>query len=285
MFFALALTLAFTLPCRPVDDDHILGKDLAAANPAFESIAPDRVIGATPFPGVDRILHSDEVARIARANNIAIPTPAPEMCFARATEPLTADRLLPVLKKALNLDAATIEVLDFIHFPIPPGTLEFTVAGLNPNGVWRGNVIYSQGCSMAIWAKVRVTVEQTWVESTALIEPGKIIQPDQLTLRTGSRFPFGPAPADSIDFVAARKATRSIRPGEPVFASMLTAPHDVERGETVAVHVVAGQTELSFSAVAESSGRTGESVLIRNPDNGKLFQARIDSKGKVSINR
>jgi hypothetical protein len=161
MFFALTLTLAFTLPCRPVDRDQILGKDLAAANPAFETIAADRVIGATPVPGVDRILHSDEVARIARANNIAIPAPAPEICFARATEPLTADRLLPVLKKALNLDNATLEILDFSHFPVPPGTLEFTRASLLPSGVWRGSAVYSQGRSMAIWAKVSITAEQT----------------------------------------------------------------------------------------------------------------------------
>lgn len=123
------------------------------------------------------------------------------------------------------------------------------------------------------------------MEATTSIEPGKVIQPDQLILRTGQRFPFGPAPADSIEFVAARKTTRTIRAGELIFASMLTAPHEVERGETVSVHVVAGQTELSFTAVAQSSGRAGESVLIRNPDNGRLFQARIDSKGKVSINR
>jgi flagella basal body P-ring formation protein FlgA len=281
MLFAIALTLA----CYPVDSDRILGKDLAAANPAFESIAPDLVIAATPAPGVERVLHSDEVARIARANRIAISTPAPELCFARATEALTADRLLPALKKALSLDDAKIEVLDFVHFPVPPGPLEFTRAGLSPAGIWRGNVIYSPGRSMAIWARVKITVEQTWVEAADLIEPGKLIRPDQLTLRTGPRFPFGPALVDSIDFAAARKAMRSIRPGESVFASMLTTPHDVERGDSVAVHVTAGQTELSFTAVAESSGRAGESVLIRNPESGRFFQARIESKGKVSITR
>jgi len=281
----MLFAIAFTLACHPVDGDRILGKDLAAGNPVFESIAPDRVIAVTPAPGVERVLHSDEVARIAHGNNIVITSPAPELCFARATEPLTAARLLPALKKALSVDDAKIEVLDFIHFPIPPGTLEFTRAGLSPSGVWRGNVVYSPGRSMAIWARVNVTVEQSWVEAADLIEPGKLIRPDQLTLRTGPRFPFGPAPVDSIDFAAARKAMRSIRPGEPVFASMLTTTHDVERGDSVAVQVVFGQTRVSFTAVAESSGRAGESVLIRNPESGRFFQARIESKGKVSITR
>jgi flagella basal body P-ring formation protein FlgA len=281
MIWAILLTLA----CHQVDGDRILGKDLAAANPAFAAIAPDREIGATPVPGVERILRSDEVARIARANNITIAAPAPEICFQRAAQRLTADRMLPVLQKALGLDTAKIEILDFIHSPVPAGDLEFTRAGLSPTGVWRGSVIYAPGRSMQVWAKVRITVEQTWVEAVTAVESGKLITPEQVTLRTGPRFPYGAAPVDSIDFAVARKALRSIRPGEIVFASMLAAPHDVERGDTVAVHVVAGQAELSFDSIAESSGRAGESVLIRNPQNGRFFQARIESKGKVVITK
>jgi flagella basal body P-ring formation protein FlgA len=285
MILAILLTSVLMWSCQPVDGDHILGKDLAAAHPAFAAIAPDRVIGATPAPGVERVLHSDEVARIARDNNIDISAPAPELCFVRATEPLTADRLLPVLQKALELDAAKIEILDFIRFPVPPGALEFTRAGLSPNGLWRGSVMYAPGRSMQLWAKVSVSTVQTWIEAAVPITPGKTIAADQLILRTGPRFPFGAAPVDSIDFVAARQAVRSIRPGEPIFASMLAVPRDVERGDSITVHVVVGQTELSFSAVAESSGRAGESVLIRNPENGKFFQARIESKGKVLVTK
>lgn len=281
MIFALALTLA----CHAVDADRITGRDLAAANPAFASIAPDLDIGAMPVPGIQRILRSDEVSKMARSNNITIPTPAPEICFERTVEALTADRLLPVLEKALSLDHAKIEILDFIHTPVPAGALEFTRAGLQPNGVWRGSLRYSSDRSMQVWAKVRVTTEQTWAEAASIIEAGKPITRDQLILRTGPRFPFGATPIDSIDFITSRKSARYIRPGEPIFASMLTTPHDVERGEPVAVRVIVGETELTFDAVAESSGRAGESVLIRNPESGRFFQARIESKGKVVVNK
>jgi len=281
MIFALALTLA----CHAVDADRITGRDLAVANASFAAIAPDLDIGAAPVPGIQRTLRSDEVARVARANNIAIPTPAPEICFERATSPLTADRLLPVLEKALSLDNANIEILDFIHTPVPPGELEFTRAGLQPNGVWRGSLRYSSDRSLQVWAKVHVTTEQTWVEAASIIEAGKPITRDQLILRTGSRFPFGAAPIESIDFVTTRKSARYIRAGEPIFASMLSTPHDVERGEAVSVRVLVGETELSFDAVAESSGRAGESVLIRNPESGRFFQARIESKGKVLVSK
>jgi flagella basal body P-ring formation protein FlgA len=282
---ALAFAVISTHACQAVDSDRITGRDLAAANSIFASTPADLDIGATPVPGVQRILRSDEVARIAHAGNIATPTPAPELCFERATSLLTADRLLPELEKALALDSAKIEILDFIHAPVPPGTLEFTRAGLQSNGIWRGRLVYSEGRAVQIWAKVRVTTTQTWIETATPIEAGKPISPDQLIVRTGERFPFGAAPVDSIEFLTARKAARFIRAGEPIFASMLTAPHDVERGETVTVRVTAGETELTFDAVAESSGRAGESVLIRNPDNGRFFQARIESKGKVVVSK
>ena len=66
---------------------------------------------------------------------------------------------------------------------------------------------------------------------------------------------------------------------------MLIAPHEVERGSTVSVQVISGDASISFDATAESSGRTGESVLIRNPENGRYFQARVEGKGKVSVKK
>jgi hypothetical protein len=62
-------------------------------------------------------------------------------------------------------------------------------------------------------------------------------------------------------------------------------PSDIQRGERVVVEVNSGAAQVRFEADAESSGRTGDSVLIRNPDNGKLFQARVEGKGKVVVQR
>ncbi len=63
------------------------------------------------------------------------------------------------------------------------------------------------------------------------------------------------------------------------------ASPEVQRGEKVAVEVTSGGALLRFEADAESSGRKGDSVLIRNPETGSLFQARVESKGKVLVKR
>ncbi len=93
MIFAIAVTLG----CHAVAGDQITGKDLAAASAVFSSIAPEAAIGAAPIAGVRRILHPEELLRMARANHIEISSPMPEVCFERATHPLTAELLLPVL--------------------------------------------------------------------------------------------------------------------------------------------------------------------------------------------
>ena len=71
----------------------------------------------------------------------------------------------------------------------------------------------------------------------------------------------------------------------PVFATMLTKPHDVEHGDTVHVMVAIGEARLEFEAVAQSAARVGEHVLIKNPENGKLFQALVEDKGKVAVTK
>jgi flagella basal body P-ring formation protein FlgA len=73
--------------------------------------------------------------------------------------------------------------------------------------------------------------------------------------------------------------------GTPIALSMLTIAHDVERGDRIAVEVKVGNAILDFDATAESSGRTGESIMVKNPDNGKTFLAKIQDKGHVLLEK
>jgi hypothetical protein len=70
----------------------------------------------------------------------------------------------------------------------------------------------------------------------------------------------------------------------PSDAKPQAAP-EVTRGERVHVEVLSGAAKIHFEANAESSGRAGDSVLIRNPANGRLFQAKVSARGKVSVQK
>ncbi len=284
----LVIVFAAILPafaCQVIDADRILGKDVAAASPLFSALDPRLEIGAAPLPGVQRVLRPEELVRLARQNNLSLTGPAAAVCFERATEPLTAERLLPALRQSLAIDDAQIEILDYSRFGVPRGTLEFPKSGLMPNGVWRGRVLYDRTRGMPVWVKARVTVRRTWVEAAETLPAGKAIEASQLTLKRGPRFPFDPALMTSVELVRGRRPVRTLAAGTPLAPPMLTIVHDVERGDRVAVEVKAGNAILDFEATAESSGCAGESIMIKNPGNGRNFQAKIQDKGHVLVER
>lgn len=271
--------------CTIVEGDRILGRDFAAANALFASLDPKVEIAASPIPGVTRVFRGDEIRRVARLNTVALTPPIAEMCFERATESLTPEKLMPALREALALEDTQIEILDFSHAPVPHGMLSFSKTGLSAAGMWRGRVVYDGSRSAPIWAKVHVTVERTWIEAAEPVSSGTLLSAAQLIVRKGPRFPFGPAPIDSVDAAASRKTLRSIRAGEPIFANMLILPRDIERGDTVRVEVKSGGALLEFDGIAQSPARIGESVLIKNPETSRFFQAHVDTKGKVSVTK
>jgi flagella basal body P-ring formation protein FlgA len=285
MRLACFLLAAPAFACQIIDGDHIFGKDVASASPIFAALDPHLEIGAAPLAGVQRVLRPDELVRLAKQNGISLDGPATAICFALATEPLTAEILLPIIQKALALDNAKIEILDFSRFGVPRGTFEFSKSGLMPNGLWRGRVLYGESHSMPVWAKARITVERTWVEASESLVTGKAIEASQLILKTGPRFPFDTALVESINLVTGRRPVRTVSPGTPIAGVMLMVAHDVERGDRVAVEVKVGGAILDFDATAESSGRAGDSILIKNPDNGRTFQAKIHDKGHVLVEK
>jgi flagella basal body P-ring formation protein FlgA len=283
----LPIAILFTaraFACHAVDGDHILAKDLAAAIPALASLDPAARIAPAPAPGVERVLHAQEIARIARARGQTIDTVG-DVCFERATEALTQERLLPALREALGIDGAEVTILDFSRTGVPRGELKFSRTGLRAQGLWRGQVMYGSARSVPVWVKVRVTTEQSWVEAVQPLEAGRVVDTSKLTVRNGQRFPFSASPLASIELAVGRKPLRGIKAGEPIFANMLTTPREVERGDKVAVAVTSGDARIQFEATAESSGHTGEMVLVRNPENGRDFQARVSQKGRVTVSR
>jgi len=286
--FLIAALIPLTMPtfaCQLIDGDRILGKDVASASPLFAALDPHLEIGAAPLAGVQRVMRPEEIVRLARQNGISLDAPASAICFARATEPLTPETLLPIIQKALAIDNAKIEILDFSRLGVPRGTFDFPKTGLMPNGLWRGRVLYGESHSMPVWVKARITVDRTWVEASETLLTGKVIEASQLNLKSGPRFPFDTTLVESTNLVVGRRPVRTLASGTPIAVAMLTIMHDVERGDRIAVEVKVGGAILDFDATAESSGRAGESILVKNPGNGRSFPAVIQDKGHVLVEK
>jgi flagella basal body P-ring formation protein FlgA len=77
--------------------------------------------------------------------------------------------------------------------------------------------------------------------------------------------------------------TRGIAKGAGVRAEWLVDAPEIARGDSVNVEVRHGGARLSVQAVAESGGRRGDRIALRNPETKRRFLAQVAGKGQAVI--
>lgn len=284
----MILALAAASACLTLEGEQIRAADLARAVPEFASLAPETALGYAPSPGVRRVMLAGELTRLAARHGITVKAAPQGVCFERAAEKISPERVLAALKEALGGESqAKIELLDYPRRSLPRGELEFSRSGFSAPAlasapvVWRGRLRYAEHRSVPVWARVRITVRGQRVTAMKDLEQGRAIEAADVRLEEADLAPFA-SPA-ALEDVVGRAPRRSIRAGAPVDPAQLTAPRLIERGDDVTVEVVSGAAQIKLEAKAVTSARAGELVMLRNPQNGRKFQARVESPGKVII--
>lgn len=74
-------------------------------------------------------------------------------------------------------------------------------------------------------------------------------------------------------------------PATTVKTPAAPGPLAVKRGDKVTVTVISGDVVLRLDSVAESGGRPGDTIVVRNPENGNRFAARVEDLGKVIVKK
>ena len=207
-----------------------------------------------------------------------------------AAEELAADRMVAAMRSALAGDVE-IEVVDHTRQAACSGDLLFNRTALlpaldaDPKRVvyWRGDVQCEGGRRLAIWARVRLTVLRPQVVAKEPIAAGTELRRDQLEVRETKCALTGPAALEVIDATAGTIAMRTIAAGQPIRKEWLKARPQVARGQDVLVRVVAGRAQLLLQGRAESSGSTGQQVIVKNPASGKTFRAVVEGTNTVWV--
>ncbi|MGE5567830.1 MAG: flagellar basal body P-ring formation chaperone FlgA [Rhodospirillales bacterium] len=285
----MMLAAALAATCISVEGDRIRAADVAAAIPAFAALAPEVELGYAPAPGARRMVSPGELARMAARHGIALQA-APGLCIERAMQHLTEEGVLAALRAAVGNPEARIELLDYSRYRVPRGELEFPRSGYTPPPegadvpvVWRGRLKYAGNRSMPVWARVRIGIPGKRLVAAEDLPAGRPIQASQVRVETAEVPLFAGPPSQFAEDVVGCVPRRTIRAGEPVQAGILEAPLEVERGDTVRVKVTSGAAQLSLEAKAETPGRKGDWIMLRNPDNGRRFQGRVEGQGRVII--
>jgi flagella basal body P-ring formation protein FlgA len=268
--------------CLPVSGERILAGDLAQAVPAFAGMTPELPLGFAPAPGSRRTYGAAELARLARRYGLAVE-PGMEACFVRPLETLTRERVAAALGAVLP--TARVEIVEFSQQPIPRGELRFPVSGLqvNPGAgsalFWRGVVCAAGQDDFPVWARVRVQVSGKRVVATRALTPGHPIGRDQVREEAYE----GPPGLPDLSEIVGRVTRRPIPAGTAIERQWLDAPADVVRGEHVRLEIRCGGARVILDGQAQSSGRRGEVIGIRNPANGKILRATIADRGRVVV--
>jgi len=276
--------------CLPVESDRVLARDIAAAVPEFAKISQDELITYAPLPGVKRLLTRGELVRIGRRLGIEVSA-GPDVCVEYPTAPLDREMLLAALRHGLARTDAEIELIDFSQYAAPSGTLIFPREGLSVFSrltaespvVWRGYVSFAGTKRFPIWARVRLAVRSEQLVAAVAIRAGEMLTAEQVTTETVKQFALFDQPAVAMDAAIGRVARRAIAAGSAITSEVLQAANAVNRGDEVAVRVTAGVTQLSLAVRAESSGKIGDVVYLKNPVSGKLFRGVVDGKDQVAV--
>ncbi len=284
-----AFVLATTLPamaCHPVQSDKIHGRDLSAWIPGFEALSPDEEFGYAPNPGQQRTFRLGEVRRIAIAHHIDV-MPDQGVCFTWPTEVPSRDSIVSAMEKSLANSKATVELTQQSLHPAPPGEVVFPINGLSGVSaepvVWHGYVQYGNNKRFSIWARARIRVSETRVKTIDNLTPGQPIAADQVR----TEFYEGPMTRDAapseISSVIGMVPRNNIPENTFLTNGLLTTPQDVERGDQVQVIVQTAGARIEAQGIAESGGKRGSVIIVRNAKSGRTFRARISDKGQVLV--
>jgi flagella basal body P-ring formation protein FlgA len=278
------------MPCATVTGAQILGRDLARALPVLKTLPPDVPVAPAPLPGAVRLFPVSELQAIAARFGIR-GAALEDICFRIATEPLNRAQVTESMMDALKIPDLRIEVLDMSSDPVPAGRIEFRRETLGtqatPNRVspvvWRGDVIYAGDRRFSIWARVKITAPVTRLIAVENLRAGVPIKTGQIREEVTEAFPLSPGHLVSLSQVEGLMPLRGIASGAEVRPEDVGKPYEVNRGDLVHVEVRAGAARLKLTGRAESEGRIGDLVPVRNLDSSRVFPALVDGKDRVIV--
>ncbi len=270
--------------CLLVESERIEARHLATRWAAFGSAPAEAFFGYAPRFGVRRVVTAEQVRQFGTKLGVASET-TPGICVERPARLLERAEVATALRHAFP-PSTRIEVMEFSGGPVPIGDLRFAPrAGGDPErpSLIRGQIVGTGSSRFPVWALAKVSVEQELLVAARPIAAGEIVRDEALRVETrrvtpGAEMGFH-RPAEASGFLAARP----IAEGQVVSRPLLRRVREVVPGDAVAVEAAAGAAVLRVAAKAESGGRRGERIVLRNPESGRRFGAVVTGPKQARV--
>jgi flagella basal body P-ring formation protein FlgA len=270
--------------CVSVAGPDITAGDLAKAEPVFTPADPSVRVAYAPIPGVQRLMHPPELRQLLKGLKVTSDAPLPEACFERPVAPLSIDAVRMAMRKSLGPEPH-LEITEISGFSVPSGELVFAMEDLGspPVALWRGYVTYDGNHKFRVWARVKISVTTRRLVALQDLKQGVPIRLSQVAIQPVEEFPQKRVTPLSLEHFEASLPRHFIPANSPVWSDSIDPPLDITKGDLVSVTVSSGLAKISIDAEAETSGRRGDPVSLKNLESGKLFRGRIGAPGQAAL--
>lgn len=251
----------------------------------FAVLPPETKLIRAPDPGVERRVSGQEVQSIGRRHGIAIAETG-GFCLKRATRVIPAADFRDAVGRALPPGGPPFRLLDNSRERLPEGRLAFHVPRLRVidpaegKAHWRGELMDDEGRSFPVWVELQFTGREEYPAARRDLRSGDTLRSGDIEWKSRPLLPGRSAPGGGWEGQVLR---RSMRAGEAISNSAFRPPPAVSPGEPVSVEVALGSARLILEASAETGGRPGDRVIVRNPTSGKKFRASIVGRARVRV--
>jgi flagella basal body P-ring formation protein FlgA len=272
--------------CHVIRQDHIFGRDLAAAVSGLTALSPASDFGLAPIPGHPRVFQAAELRRIAAANHINAEI-TDKVCFVWSMKVPSQELLLNAMKRSFGSRQVQLEFVDQSRWPAPEGEVSFPLSSLtlstSGQAVWRGYVSYASNRRFEIWASIRISVRELHVIAAEKLESGRPLRASQLKLETYYGAITRDEPLTGLDEVVGLLPRFDISAGKTLTRDLLEIPKVVQRGDTLTVATESAHARVEAECIAEESGPSGAIIAVHNSRSGRKFRVQIQAKGKAIV--
>lgn len=135
----------------------------------------------------------------------------------------------------------------------------------------------------ALYVPVTLAIWQPVVVVKRPLARGAVISAADLELEEQDVATLNSPYFSSIQEAAGSVARRPLAAGSPLLASQIEAPLLVQRGQTVVLSARQGTLQVKMNGVAESDGRRGDRISVRNSQSQRLIEGRVTGPGQVEV--
>lgn len=255
-------------------------------------------IGASPLPGLSRIINPGDVTVRLRQHHLDGPgvrlVLPPGVRISRAGHDIASDEItraaIESAKDAIKEEPeATLEVLTgATRLMVPAGRAQVLA------GAWRGR---PEGGTLTVPVSVLVDGKPVQMVEVSLrihhktmalvarrdIQPHEIISSQDVMIASVDLTSVPGAPVTSIEDSLGKRAVRRIAANAPIAADMLEKAPLISANDSVTIEYVYGSLRVTASGVARQTGAEGDTIHVFTADTHKELDAVVIDKHTVRI--